>query len=381
MKIALFSEVFLPKIDGVVTRLIRTLDSLAELGHEVLVFTPGNPPQSYAGHRVVPVRSVSLKKIYPEIKIGFPGRQVIKELKDFRPDVVHAVNPVWLAGFGALAAHRLDIALLASFHTDLPSYTEKFGLGALRKPMESWIRKLHNLADVNLCTSTQMVEKASRLGIGRLDLWPKAVDADNYQPSKYSPQMRNRLSDGHPQDPLIVYVGRLSHEKDLLDLVEPIKRLGDKARLALVGSGPNRVELQRRFAGTNTVFTGYLSGEELASAYASADIFVFPSTTETLGLVALEAMASGVPVVGANAGGIPFVVEDSVTGFLVEPHNPDQLVNRLELLIDNPQLRAEMRANAINEANKHSWLAATEKLISCYREAIETNTSRRYQSR
>ena len=130
------------------------------------------------------------------------------------------------------------------------------------------------------------------------------------------------------------------------------------------------------FAGTPTVFTGYLGGEELAAAYASADVFAFPSTTETLGLVALESMASGVPVVGADAGGIPFVVDDGRTGFLVPPGDVDALTGRLEQLVADPGLRARMGAAVREDAEQHSWRAATESLVRDYELAVQRHRGR-----
>nr|WP_280842310.1 glycosyltransferase [Kocuria subflava] len=174
---------------------------------------------------------------------------------------------------------------------------------------------------------------------------------------------------------MIVYVGRVSKEKNLDQLIEPMRRL-PHARLAIVGSGPHKDQLEKQFAGTNTVFTGYMSGTELAAAYATADVFAFPSQSETLGLVALEAFASGVPVVGARAGGIPFVIDDGQTGFLVEPGNPQDLTARLAQLIEDPELRARMGAAARAEAVKHSWDASTRKLVDYYELAIERHQQR-----
>lgn len=370
MRIALFTEVFLPKIDGVVTRVVRTLEALGEMGHEVLVFAPGDPPKNYAGHTVQRVRSVSMRGIYPELKAGLPTPKIARQMVDFQPDVVHAVNPVLLAAFGVLSAGHRDLPLLASFHTDVPQYVDKMNFAWARRPMETWIRFLHNKADVNLCTSDPMVERAERIGINNVHLWPKAVDTHMYRADRRSAAMRSRLTDGHPDQPLVLYVGRMSLEKDLLDLLEPIQRMPD-VRLALVGSGPNRKELERQFAGTNTVFTGYMSGEELATAYASADVFCFPSTTETLGLVAMESMASGVPVVGADAGGIPFVINDGVDGFLVPPHDSDAIVDRVRRLLRDDDLRARMGQAARAESERYSWRAATETLVGFYQEAID----------
>lgn len=372
MRIALFTETFLPKIDGVVTRIIRTLEALEELGHEVIVFAPGEPPPTHAGAKVVRVNSVAFKPLYPEVRFGLPTVGIATELADFRPDLVHAVNPVWIGGYGVLSSRRRDLPLLASFHTDLPKYTEEMGISLLRPTAEGVIRFLHNQAEVNLCTSGPMLERAREFGLRRVGLWPKAVDTRTYRPDRASRQMREHLTQGHPDAPLVLYVGRLSREKNLEDLLIPIRNLADiGARLAFVGSGPFREELEEMFAGTATFFAGYMSGDELASAFASADAFAFPSTTETLGFVAMESMASGVPVVGADAGGIPFVIDDGATGFLVPPHDAGAMTVRLRQLLTDPDLRARLSAAGRAESERHSWRSATEALVGYYHQAIE----------
>lgn len=375
MRIALFTEVFLPKIDGVVTRLMGTLDQLAELGHEVVVFAPGNPPARYAGFRVVPVRSVAFKPWYPELRVGLPTPNIARTMERFHPHVVHAVNPVWLAAYGTMSSKRRDLPMLASFHTDVPEYAQRLGLEWITDTTSRWIRWIHNLAEVNLCTSQQMVEQAAAAGIENLDLWPRAVDTVGYTPDNASRAMRERLTDGHPEDRLLVYVGRLSKEKDLGILRAVLDRLPVGTRLALIGSGPHRADLERDFAGTPTVFTGYMGGRELASAYASADVFVFPSTTETLGLVALESLASGVPVVGARAGGIPFAVQDGVDGLLFEPHSADDMARQISRLLADEDLRRRLGAQGRASTEQYGWRAATERLVEFYELAIERHWS------
>lgn len=369
MRIALFTEVFLPKIDGIVTRLMRTLEQLDALGHEVIVFAPGKPVAEYQGFRVVPVNSVPFWPVYPELPFGLPTAGIAWALEEFRPDVVHAINPVVVAGYGVLAAKRRGIPLVASFHTDLPLYMGSHGAPWLRWLPESLMRTYHNRADLNLATSGQMIERAREVGVRRMTLWPKGVDTVNYHPGAASPEMRERLADGHPEDPLVVYVGRLSKEKDLDQLLHLVKTT--PVRLAFVGSGPGREDLEVHFAGTRTIFTGYMSGQELAAAFASADVFAFPSTTETLGLVALESMASGVPVVGADAGGIPFVIDDGETGLLVRPRDEEHLTSAIMSLIEDPERRARLARAAREEAERHSWRSATEGLITQYERAIE----------
>lgn len=375
MRIALFTETFLPRVDGIVTRLVHTLEELGRMGHEVLVLAPGEAPERCGPHPVVRVRSLSFRPWYPEFRVGLPTPGIAHAMEAFRPDVVHAVNPVWVAAYGTLSARRRGLPLLASFHTNVPEYTTALGLGALRGPTERWIRFLHNRSDVNLCTSGPMVAMAREMGMHDVALWPKGVDTRAFSPDRASAGMRARLTGGHPEDRLVLSVGRVSKEKSLEALLEPVRRL-PRTRLAVVGDGPHRAELERRFAGTPTVFAGALEGEELAAAYASADVFAFPSTTETLGLVALESMASGVPVVGARAGGIPFAVDDGRTGLLVEPGDADELTDRLARLLDDPALRARMGAAGRAEAEKLGWRAATEALVGHYEHAIERHGAR-----
>src|SRR5690606_5751646 len=162
-------------------------------------------------------------------------------------------------------------------------------------------------------------ELAGRLGIRRVRLWPKAVDAERFHPTRRSDAMRERLTGANADAPLVVYAGRVSFEKRVDVLAEAVQALRGEARFAVVGEGPAKAWLEEKLAGTDTVFTGFLAGDELGAAYASADVFAFPSDSETLGFAALEAMAAGVPVVAARAGGIPHIIDHGRTGLLVEP--------------------------------------------------------------
>ena len=192
-----------------------------------------------------------------------------------------------------------------------------------------------------------------------------------FQPSLASKQMRSRLSEGNPDSPLLLYVGRVSAEKQI-DEIKPVLEAIPEARLAIVGDGPHREALQAHFAGTNTNFVGYLEGLELASAYASADAFVFPSRTETLGLVLLEAMAAGCPVVAANSGGIPDIVTDGENGYLFEVDDPDGAITATQKLLEAKQEREQLRLNARQEAQRWGWAAATRHLQGYYRSVVES---------
>lgn len=373
MHIALLTEVFLPKIDGVVTRTTRHLDQLAALGHEVLIFAPGNPPAEYAGFEVVPIPSRGLK-VYPEVKHGMMGPRAFRRLREFNPEIVHAVNPIWTAGWSTLVAAR-RYPIIASFHTDVPEYCLKLGIPWV-KPIAEWgLRTFHGRAELNLVTSGPMMNKAAEYGIDNVRLWPKAVDTQRFSPAARTREMRSALTGGHPDDPLVIFVGRISAEKSVercVPIVEQVRRRVPNARLALVGGGPLYDEL-RSHAPDWATFTGYLSGDDLAAAYASGDALLFPSTTETLGFAALEAFASGVPVVAANAGGLPFVVGDGDTGVLVDPEAPDTAwADPIERILTRPELRERMSAAGRTEAERWTWRASTETVLGYYDEVIRS---------
>lgn len=375
MRVAFFTETFLPKIDGIVTRLLRSLDQFAALGHEALIFAPHDPPAEYAGHRVVGVPALPFRPWYPELFLGLPRPQLGRELDTFDPDIVHVVNPVVLGLWGTALAKQRNRPLLASYHTDLTQYAQHLRLPLLLSPGKRFLRDVHNQAHVNLVTSNPMLDSARELGIKRVRLWPKAVDTDLFRPDRRTQAMRHGLSGGHPDAPLAIYVGRLSYEKRIDWLLAPMTDVPE-LRLALVGSGPAEAELKERFAGTATTFTGYMSGLDLAAAYASADLFLFPSDTETLGFVAMESMASGVPAIGARAGGIPDVIEHEVNGLLFTPGDLTDLSRQVKRLVTDGDLRGRLGARAREDMEGLGWRSATEALFDHYRTAIRVH--RRY---
>ncbi|GAB4350117.1 MAG: glycosyltransferase family 1 protein [Cyanophyceae cyanobacterium] len=364
MRIALFTETFLPKIDGIVTRLRHTVEQLQKLGDEVMVICPDGGLTEYAGARVLGVPGVPLP-LYPELKMAWPGPSVGRSLDRFRPDLVHVANPAILGLGGIYYAKSRQVPLVASYHTHLPQYLHHYGLGMLEGLLWELLKAGHNQAAINLCTSSAMVQELSDHGIERTALWQRGVDTETYQPFRRSGAMRDRLTEGHPDAPLLLYVGRLSAEKEI-DRIRPVLEAIPGARLALIGDGPHRADLETLFAGTATLFVGYLRGIELATAYASADAFIFPSRTETLGLVLLEAMAAGCPVVAARAGGIPDIVTDGVNGYLFDPADEGGAIAATQQLLADPQGRDALRKNARAEAERWGWPAATRQLRRYY---------------
>ena len=370
MKIALFTETFLPKVDGIVTRLTKTVQHLVAAGDEVMIFCPEGAPETYMGARVVGVPAMPLP-LYPELKLALPRPMVSEALESFGPDLVHVVNPAVLGLGGIWLAKTKGYPLVASYHTHLPKYLEHYGLGMLEPVLWELLKAAHNQASLNLCTSTAMVAELSEKGIQHTALWQRGVDTELFRPELRSDAMRQRLLNGRSDTgQLLLYIGRLSAEKQI-ERIRPVLDANPEARLALVGDGPYRQQLETLFAGSAAHFVGYLAGDELASAYASADAFLFPSSTETLGLVLLEAMAAGCPVVGANRGGIPDIVSDGENGCLYEPEGPDGGAGSLTAatlrLLGDPEQRQQLRRNARQEAERWGWAGATEQLRRYYR--------------
>ena len=373
MKIAFFTETFLPKVDGIVTRLTKTIECLVKNGDEVIVFCPEGCPSNHKGAKIIGVAAMPLP-LYPELKLGLPGPAVSDALEEFQPDLVHVVNPAVLGLGGIWLAKTNNIPLIASYHTHLPKYLEHYGMGMLEPLLWELLKAAHNQALLNLCTSTAMVKELESKGIRNTALWQRGVDTDSFRPEFRTNQMRKKLLGEYPDnDSLLIYVGRLSAEKQI-ERIKPVLENIPDASLALVGDGPYRNQLEKIFENTKTNFIGYLAGEELASAYASGDIFLFPSSTETLGLVLLEAMAAGCPVIGANKGGIPDIINDGINGCLYEPDQKDKgelsLIEATRKIIYNTDKKEKMRLSAREEAEKWGWDKATLQLKNFYENTL-----------
>ncbi len=370
MRIALFTETFIPKIDGIVTTLCETVRELKCLGHEVLVFAPDGGFKEFEQARIVGMKGRSFA-LYPELRLSLPRASMRAQIREFQPDLLHVADPS-LLGIAALYyggganGGALQLPLVVSYHTDLPAYLHYYGFGFMERHIWRIMRVRHNRATLNLCTSEAMMDQLREHGIKRVALWPGGVDTTRFHPDRRSEAMRARLSEGHPESPLLVYVGRLSAEKSI-ERLKPMLEALPGARLALVGDGPHHKVLQQHFAGMPVYMAGFLRGEELAAAYASSDVFVMPSRTETLGLVVLEAMSSGVPVVGARAGGIPEMIQEGVSGSLFDTEA--EATEAIRSFLSCPEKRRSTGLAARTHAIDHGWKAATLQLIEHYKTA------------
>ena len=369
MRIAFISETFLPKIDGITNTLCRLLEHLARRGHESVMFAPQGAPSIYANTPILQPISIPFP-LYPELKIANPFTNLERHLAKFRPDLVHVVNPFSIGVAGTRYARLNDIPLVASYHTDVPGYTSRYyGMPFMTNLIWDYFRWVHNKADLTLCPSRATLQELDKKGFKNLKLWSRGVDLERFAPSMSSPEWRWRLSAGRPESTLLLYVGRLAAEKRVEWLLPVIQSM-PYAHLVIVGDGPMREDLQMLFRGTNTTFTGYLQGEDLAHTYATSDIFVFPSANETFGNVVLEAMASCLPVVAPRSGGVMDSVIDGETGLLFDPDKQEDLVSSVLKITSNPDLFRKMGSAARQAASKKSWSGVLDHLIEDYQLAI-----------
>lgn len=370
MRVALFTETFLPKVDGIVTVLVLLMDHLVKRGVEFVVVAPkiGNDVTEYRGNKVINVPAMPLP-FYPELKFGPPTYNTYREVKRFQPDIAHFIHPTLVGTGGILISKRLHIPMLASFHLDLANFAHHMGIGFL-EPLVWWYTRTNfNAADYALAPSRLVQQDMLEHGVRKVGLWRRGVNADNFSPRWKNHPMRARLSDGHPDDHIMLYVGRLSNEKQI-DHIRPVLEQVPGTRLAIVGDGPARGSLTQYFKGTNTKFMGYLRGEELWSAFASADMFVFPSGMETFGLVLIEAMASGLPVVTSRVGGVDDMVNPGVNGYVFNVGDVRGMINGVRAILATPSKRTVMGRNARLFAETQSWPAMMDELITCYDDLI-----------
>ncbi len=371
-RVAIFAESFLPKIDGVSKSAVMVARHLQQTGRDVIIFAPdnnGNTPHFLGPSQVVSVPSLGMPFV-PETKIGFPSFFISTHLDDFQPDMIHLFSPAVLSWAGVLFGQNRRLPLIANYQTDFPGYTSRYGMNILAAPVRDNLRAMHNRAHLTLVPSHTIIRQLRTWGFRRLRLWTRGRDIQRFDPSKGNPEMRARMLNGRPEDSLIVlYVGRLAPEKRL-DLLAKVVELPGVA-LTIVGDGAERQNLERDF-GPNAHFMGYLFGDELAQAYASADLFAFTGTNETFGQVVTEAMASGLPALVPNAGGVVDLVLDGMNGYICQ-EDAEDFAAKVVKVRDNPAHRVRMSDLAREFAATLTWEQLMEELENYYWEAWKLN--------
>ncbi len=373
MKIAIVTENFLPKLDGVTRTIAMLLEHLQKKSHQAIVLGPEGSVDEYAGAKVVHINGIAIP-FYPELKFLLPTRGFKSYIQDFQPDIVHLADPMLLGMAGIYWAQKQSIPIVAGYHTNIANYMSHYGLGPLAPTAWKYRKFLHNQCDVTLCPSQSTAKVLEKQGFERIKIWPRGVDSVLFHPAKRSAEIRKSLGAEDDTTPLLLYAGRLSHEKNISTLAEAFRIISaghPVCRLVVVGDGPARQDLEQSLAGLPVTFTGYQRGEDLAVYYASCDIFIFPSTSETFGQVVQEAMASGLPVIGANAEGVCDIVRDGETGLLTAPQNAEETAAAAHMLLYNPDELRRMRQNARAFAETRSWSEIMDNLLHVYEDILK----------
>ena len=360
-------------MDGPVRALNTLVAYLEREGHEVLVFAPTNdkPAFEHSG-TLISVPSVAFPGKRSEYRFGLGLHGKCKRALDsFRPDIVHIAAPDY-TGFGALNyARKFGVPAVASFHTRFDTYPRYYGLGWLEKYLTRYMCYFYSRCEHVYAPSHSMMDELKCDGIGKdIRLWTRGVDGDLFNPACRDVAWRE-ANGFAPDDVVVAFVGRLVLEKGIdifVDAFNRAKTSAPKLKALIVGDGPERESFTKLLP--DGVFAGYLQGDDLARAYASSDMFFNPSITETFGNVTLEAMASGLPSIGATAAGSRSLIENGVTGYVAEP-NAASFAEKLVLLGQDGPLRQRFGRAAREHSARFSWDAVLAELVGHYYEALD----------
>jgi glycosyltransferase involved in cell wall biosynthesis len=373
MRIALFSEVYWPMVSGVGVTLLRLTEALESRGHQVRVYSatyslPDGAPDRPEVHRSPSVPFF----LYPDVQWAFPRlREVVEDLEKFSPDIVHVATEFSLGIAGVKAARQLGIPIIASAHTDYDQYAARYGVTWALRAGWHYLRWFYGQAHRVLCPSRIYEEAVHTHGVTHTGIWSRGVDPDVFSPRFRSDAYRAAFGLG-PGDLLVTYIGRIAREKNLGLLLEAWETLAPErgsAKLVLVGRGPLEDEIRRReIPGVHV--SGLLQGPALSAAYASADVFAFPSATETFGNSLLEAMGSGLPSLVAASGGVLEFAEHGGNAWLIEPDSAPAIAEGLRRLLGDPALRHRLAAGALGTARERDWGSVYDRLLEDYRAAI-----------
>jgi phosphatidylinositol alpha 1,6-mannosyltransferase len=358
--------------DGAVVALNRLVQHLESKAVPVMVVAPlpGEPVfESYG--TVTPVPSVPIPgRSEYRLTLGIP-RSVRDKIAAFRPTLFHVASPDPLGLAAVRLANRWQLPCVASYHSRHDIYSHYYGVGFLARPWQHYLRWLYSTCAQLYAPSEEVVALLRADRIGRdVRLWTRGVDLNRFNPDRRSQPWRRAM--GFADDEIVVaFISRLVAEKNIglvQEVLQLLEQRGVPHRQLFVGEGPERARLQAKLP--NAVFTGFLDGDALSTAYASADVFFFPSVTETFGIVTLEAMASGLPAVCANATGSASLVKPGDTGFLVEETDKPGFADAIARLVSDPALRRRMGANAVARSRSYSWRRAMETLEGYYYEVL-----------
>ncbi|CAD5254902.1 MULTISPECIES: glycosyltransferase family 1 protein [unclassified Imperialibacter] len=376
VKIVFFIDVLKKDFDGVSNTTSQIAYRLPRDQFDAIFITPLPPEDPEFPFPVYKCPSIDLP-LYKQYKLALPKR--MKELEaildDFKPDIVHWSTPSALGWYAVNYAKKNKIPAATIYHTHFTSYVEYFlrfvpGIDKISPPIARRLLSLYKDCSLVLAPTESMSDylKVLRVDAGKINVWGRGVNQHLFSPDFRDDKFFTPY--GVTSKKKILFVSRLVSYKSTDSLIELYKLLDKGHKLIVTGDGPDMERLQSKMP--EAVFTGKLTGEALSKVFASADVFVFPSVTETFGNVILEAMASGLPVVAARAGGPADIIEHGVTGFLAEPGNTKEMYGHVKSLLSDDELHAMIREKAIYYASQQNWDVLCQRLFDYYTDLAKT---------
>lgn len=371
MRIAYFTDTYAPEINGVSRTLQRLVFYLEKTGHEVMVFAPAYKGEPNSAN-VVRFPGITPHLFSPNSCLAVPSYVLVsKKIQEFQPDLIHVLTEFGIGHAGVRAAKDFGIPLVTSYHTNYDIYLKHYHLSYLELPVKLYLKNFHTQALLNLCPSMDTLEQLRQQGYTHLDIWSRGIDAHRFSPAFRSVAFRTEQGVGEKF--VFLYVGRISVEKGLDQLIKAIPAIyaqsGGRAAFWFVGDGPFLEKLQEADLPGTTLF-GFQSGVALSRIYASADAFVFPSATETFGNVLLEAMASGLPVICTDRGGIRDYTRHMENALVYPYENVTELTGCMYQMMEDDVLRQRLVQNGLNTAAGRSWEQIWQRLMTSYQKAM-----------
>ena len=374
LRIAVVTETWPPEVNGVAMTLAKLVQGLSHRNHDVQLIRPRqtktDSPMSDSSLEEVLMRGMPIPR-YPELKLGLPSKKtLVKTWTLRRPDVVHIATEGPLGWSALQAAKVLKLPVTSDFRTNFQSYSKHYGVGWLRKPIVAYLRKFHNATACTMVPTRELMRTLSQNGFANLKVVSRGVDTKLFNISKRDTSLRS--SWGATDDTkVLISVGRMAPEKNLdqvLKTYEALKVTGLAFKLVMVGDGPLKEQFQKRYP--EIIFPGMLSQSNLAAYYASSDLFIFPSQTETFGNVTLEALASGIPVLAFDCAAARDWVQTGVNGWLIAENNPEGFAAQAVTIFNSKDLLDQITQSTRQQVVHLDWDQIAEQVESVFWNAI-----------
>lgn len=374
LRIAVVTETWPPEVNGVAVTLAKLVQSLSHRNHDVQLIRPrqtkGDAPLRDSSLEEVLMRGMPIPR-YPELKLGLPSKKtLVKTWTLRRPDVVHIATEGPLGWSALQAAKVLKLPVTSDFRTNFQSYSKHYGVGWLRKPIVAYLRKFHNATACTMVPTKELMRTLNENGFLNLKVVSRGVDTQLFNLQKRDLQLRASWG-ADEKTKVLISVGRMAPEKNLdkvLQSYEALRSRGAPVKLVMVGDGPLRDQFQQKYQ--DVIFPGMLVQSDLAAYYASADLFVFPSQTETFGNVTLEALASGIPVLAFDCAAARDWVQPNVNGWLVAENNPEGFVEKAVSLFQQPELLDQVTQSTRHQLVHLDWDQIAEQVEGVFWNAI-----------